>query len=133
VVQADRTPPLPPEDRRSVDQHDALEIGLGAGVEERVGAGEQQSDRVVGIEPGDGGGHPRRDLGLDLVEHGREQIGLVDELGVERATRDPGLARDAPGADRGIAVLGEEPTGHGHERAARRRGPLDLGAARGGG
>ena len=65
-------------------------------------------------------------LGLDLLEDRREQLALVGELVVERAARDAGRAHDLLGADAGVAALGEQRPGGGHERGAGGLGSLGV-------
>ena len=68
----------------------------------------------------------RGDVGLDHLEHRREQGVLAGEVMVERAPADARLAQH--GLDRGtvVAVPREETLGDGEELAPRRLALLDL-------
>ena len=118
VAHADLAPGRPAEDRRAVEQHDALDLGLAARLEPAEGADAQHGERIAGAR-GDGGpGGALGHLGLDLLEDRGEQLALVGELVVERAARDAGRAHDLLGADAGVPALGEERPGGG-DRARR--------------
>ena len=81
----------------------------------------------VGLAAGGGGlEHLRRELVLDLLEGGLEQVGLAREVVVERTTADGGLAEDLLGGGGGEALLGEEPAGRGDEPASGGLGAFRL-------
>ncbi len=56
---------------------------------------------------------PLGDFGLDLVEHGCEQVGFIGELVVEGAAGHARVAGDPLGADVGEPVGLEQPAGRG--------------------
>src|SRR6185437_1687048 len=91
TVSSGQVPPrLPAEHGRRVEQDDPLDLGLRAGVEEQPGTGSQRTHRI-GLRPGPGRARdPLRDLGLDLLRHGGEQVRLVAELVVQGAPGHPG-------------------------------------------
>ena len=100
VAHADLAPGLPAEHRRAVEQHDALDLGLAAGLEPAERADAQHGERI-----GRAGGHRGArgalgHLGLDLLEDGGEELALVGELVVEGPARHAGRAHDLLGADR---------------------------------
>ena len=74
------------------------------------------------------GGEPLGDLRLDLLEDRGEQVLLAGELVVERAAGHPGGPGDLVGADRGVALLGEQRTRGGDERRSGRSPSVGLGA-----
>ncbi len=117
MAHADLPPALPAEHGRAVEEHDAADLGLDAGVEPGIGAGDEQGERIVSRGRGTAstaGGQ----VELDRLQHGGEQVGLVGELVVQGAAGDAGGLGDALGADVGVAVLGEQPAG-GRDNAAR--------------
>ena len=109
VAHADLPPPLPAEDGRTVEQDDAAHLGFGAA--RRARRRHRRPADPSGPSVGDGvddvdqmGGQ----VDLDGFQHGREQLGLVGELVVQRPAGDAGGLGDAFGADLGVAVLGEQ-------------------------
>ena len=117
--------------RRAVEQDYALQIRLAAGVKPGIGTGQEHPGGIGRVKAGDGGGDPLGNLGLDLVEHGGEQVRLAGELVVERAPGHPGLPGDALGAHFGEALGTEQAPGRGDQRGPGLRRPLDLGPPRG--
>ena len=55
---------------------------------------------------------------LELLVDGPEQVALVGEVVVERATGDPGTGDDLLGADAGVATLSEQVAADAQERVA---------------
>lgn len=104
------TPPqIAPEHGGTVEQDDALHIGLQAGVEERSAADDQVRPRVSLSR-----GHSRcrgDELGLDLLEDGLEEFALVTEVVVERPACQPCGTDDLLRAAVGIPTLAEERPG----------------------
>ena len=49
----------PAEHRRAVEQHDALDLGLAAGLEPAEGADAQHGERIAGARRDRGAGDPR--------------------------------------------------------------------------
>jgi hypothetical protein len=83
---------LPPEHRGRVEQDDALDGGIGGGVEELPAAAPEGVERVGG---GKGRrGHPLGQLLLELLEGGAKEVLLAGEVVVERAPRDAGPLDD---------------------------------------
>jgi hypothetical protein len=131
VLEAHVAPAFPAQDAGGVDEQDALDVGPGAGVEpgvdapleQQVGVGQQLG---VGADPLD---HQLDGLGLDLVDHGGEQLGLVGELVVERAPGHAGRLDDGLGAHRREAVDGEQLPGRADESGPGGSRSLGLGAA----
>ena len=99
VAHADLAPAPPAEHRGAVEQHDALDLGLGARLEpaERRPTRSTASGSVAPEATAARGGALGH-LGLDLLEDRGEELPLVGELVVERAARDAGRAHDLLGA-----------------------------------
>ena len=125
MAHADLPPALPTEDRGAVEEHDAPHLGLAAGVEPGVGAGDERRERIVGRRD-DGVDQSAGEVDLDGLDHRGEQVGLVGELVVEGAARDTGGVGDALGADLRVPVLGEQRPGGGDQRGTGGGGPIGL-------
>jgi hypothetical protein len=119
VAQPDRAPAFEAEDRGRVEQGDPAHLLLGAHVEPRLGARAQGRQRVLRARGTGGAGQALGELGLELLEDRREELGLPVELVVERAARDPRGADDLLGADGAEAALREERAGRADEGGAR--------------
>ncbi len=128
VAHADLPPALPAEHRRAVEEGDLTHLGLDAGVEPGLGAGDHDRQRIVLRERGDDVDQTLREVDLDRFEHRGEEVGLVGELVVQGTARDTGGLGDALGADLGVAVLGEQLAGRGDEGGAGGGRAVGLGA-----
>ena len=126
VAGGDLAPPLPAQRGGSLHQHDPVDLRLGAHRQPAVDPRVQGGHRVVVVRAGQQDGDPLDDLGLHLLEHGREQVLLAAELVVERAAGDAGRAGHLVGADGGVALRGEQRPGRRHERSAGGRRPVGL-------
>ena len=130
MVKADLTPSFPAQHRRAVDQHDALEVWLGARVKERIGTRQQHSGRIGWVMLAGRNNHPLRDVAFGRVEDSGEQLGLVGELVVQRTPTHVGLPRDPLSADRSETFGTKQPTRRSYQRSPGRRGAFGLAATR---
>ena len=123
VLLLDLAPPLPPEHRRRVDQHDALHDRIAREPDPLERARRAGRDGVVA---GAGRGEHRglADAHLGRVEDRLEQRVLALEVVVERPAAHPGGVEDRLDR-RGLeAALGEEARRLGDELLARRLAPV---------
>ena len=74
-----------------------------------------------------GFGRRIHDIALDLFVDGREERALVDEVVLQRTTAHPGRGNDRLARCARVPMFGEEVTGGGEQRRARRFRPLRLG------
>ena len=122
-------PAMPAQHRRGVDQIDAPDRGIEAGVEEAFAALDQRLQRIggrFGIRV-DGARNALR----HLLEHRLEEIALVIEVIVERAARHLGTPHDLLGC-RGLVPLSREELARFLEQDGARGGqPFGLCARRG--
>ena len=124
VALADLAPALPSEDGRGVEQRDLLHRRIDAGVEEGA---RSQPQRLHGVGGGrSDGAEVLRELRLQLLEDGDEEVLLAAEVVVERAAGHAGGADDLLGAHCAVAALGEELARCGDEGRTGRGGLLGL-------
>src|ERR671924_1085941 len=117
VARVDLAPLLPAEHDRGVEQRDAHEGRIGAGVEEGADTGHEQLPRIVNA--GDLIADRCHEISLELLVHSAEEILLVREVVVERAACDARARHDLLRPDPGVAAFGEQ--------LARRSGQLGAG------
>src|SRR3954454_23236884 len=83
VVGFEASPLVPSEHGGSVDEQDLLNVGVvGGGVEELLECSGQEVERVAALRRA----CCRGEIGLDLMEDGEEQVLLVGEVVVKRAS-----------------------------------------------
>jgi hypothetical protein len=114
----------------SVEEVDALDLGVERLFEPEVAAGAERLPRVgvarlLGIEAG-------ADLGVDLADDGFEEALLAAEVVVERAARHPGLGAERVHRRGGVAFGAEGGAGGGDEFRGGAGGHLSARAALGG-
>ena len=116
VALVDLAPLLPAQHGRGVEQGDAHDGRVGAGVEEGAHAGHHQLPRVV--DAADAGADVGDQRLLELLVDGAEEVALVGEVVVERAAGDAGPGHDLLGADARVAALGEQLAAGAQQRVA---------------
>jgi hypothetical protein len=126
VTLAHLPPARPAQDRRPVDQSDAVNLRLDADIQPGPHGVPQRLDWIGHS----GGGHrvsePPGDIGLDRFHDRVEQRRLVRELVVQRSARDPGRRDDRVGRHVRETLRREQPPRRGDQRLAGRGRAVGL-------
>ena len=105
----ERTPLVPAEHRGTIDQHDLLNLGIGADVKESVAARDELIPQVVVCLGRLGDTLP--DFLLHLGQDRAKDIGLVGEVVIQGAFGDPSRANELRQTHMGVPGSREQTTG----------------------